>query len=263
MPTVIPTLLALVLFTAGSGSAWAQGADDRFGIKDNSFLVEEAINQDPGIFQNIFVTTRNRAGEWEGNFTSEFPIGSLRHQISFTVPYSSAASVTAVGDAMLNYRFGVSDGSGRAPAFTPRLSLIVPTSAARRDWGSRGLGWQVNLPFSKQVDGLYFHWNAGATLMRGDLADAASDAWAASPFLAGSTIVAITPMLNLVLEAMYEADATAAGREHAWTMSPGVRVGWNIGPDQVVLGVAVPVTRGGRRDVGVLGYASYELPFVW
>jgi hypothetical protein len=45
----------------------------RFGILDNSFLVEEAFNQEAGIFQNIFAFTRSQDGAWQGAFTQEWP----------------------------------------------------------------------------------------------------------------------------------------------------------------------------------------------
>jgi hypothetical protein len=45
------------------------------------------------------------------------------------------------------------------------------------------------------------------------------------------------------------------------TVSPGFRLGWNVGEQQIVIGVGVPVTRGDRHDTAVLGYLSYERPF--
>ena len=53
MAVVIIFLAALLASTAAPAAAQAPPASP-FGITDNSFLIEEAFNQDPGVFQNIF-----------------------------------------------------------------------------------------------------------------------------------------------------------------------------------------------------------------
>lgn len=215
-----------------------------FGIEDNSFLVEEAFNQDKGIFQNIFVFSRSHTGSWNASFTQEWPLGGQRHQVSFTIPYARENGTGDVGDVFLNYRLQVWTGDDRRPAFSPRLS-----------WTRHG--WQANLPLSKRFNRLYVHANAGSTWLHD-----ASEGWGSTPFVAGSAMVAVRPMLNLMLEAYSEWRPNGAGaHDRAVTISPGVRGGWNVGDAQFVLGLAAPITRGAVRDHGVLGYVSYELPF--
>jgi hypothetical protein len=74
-------------------------------------------------------------------------------------------------------------------------------------------------------------------------------------------------MINLMLESVlgFQAGDTPGGvtRTRAFTVSPGVRGGWNLpGDTQVVIGAAVPVTESsGTRSVAVFGYFSVELPF--
>ena len=73
--------------------------------------------------------------------------------------------------------------------------------------------------------------------------------------VAASGIWRVAPMLNLMLEGVVEVDESA-------TLSPGFRRGWNFGERQLVLGLAVPVTRAeGRWSPALLTYFSYELPF--
>ena len=60
-----------------------------FEILDNSFLVEEAFNQEAGVFQNI-VTAARADASWELGFTQEWPVGTQRHQLSYTAPFVSA-----------------------------------------------------------------------------------------------------------------------------------------------------------------------------
>ena len=255
---------------AGGGRVAAQGAPgtpsvpapSRFGITDNSFLIEEAFNQDPGIFQNIFVMARNRDGVWDGSFTQEWPVASQRHQVSFTLPFSAASNAAALGDLAVNYRLQVTTGEGRLPAFSPRVTVLAPTSAERRSLGGNGIGWQFNLPLSKEAGRMFFHANAGTTLLPEESTETAARAWSKTPFAGGSAIAAITPMFNLMLETLVVWERVADRRETSVTLSPGFRTGWNRGDRQIVIGLAVPITRGDRHDTAVLGYLSYELPFV-
>ena len=88
-----------------------------------------------------------------------------------------------------------------------------------------------------------------------------------SPFLAGSAIVRLQPMLNAMLETVLIFDElpTVVGtvRDKSFTLSPGVRGGWNFGDKQLILGFAVPITWTGGEDADTAAffYLSYELPF--
>jgi hypothetical protein len=96
-----------------------------FGIIDNSFLVEEAFNQDAGTFQNILSWTRNQSGEWEASFTQEWPVLVTRHQLSYSVPLSGGAGAGVhLGSVQVNYRYQAANEGPRNPAFAPRVSVI-------------------------------------------------------------------------------------------------------------------------------------------
>src|SRR5204863_5538442 len=65
------------------------------GIMDNSFLIEEAYNQEDGVVQHIFTSAygvdrlsspKRRA--LDSSFTQEWPAYGQAHQFSYTVPYS-------------------------------------------------------------------------------------------------------------------------------------------------------------------------------
>jgi hypothetical protein len=232
----------------------------RFGIPDNSFLIEEAFNQEKGIVQNTVIFQRTKSGNWDAGFTQEWPIGTERHQFAFTIPFGAAdAGRTALGDAEVSYRLKITGDGPRFPAMTPEVALIVPTSAERRSAGWHGAGWAVSVPFSKELNYLFLHVNAGNEWLRAD--DGAGN-WETTPYLAGSVVVAVRPMLNVMLEAYNEWAPGHDGRERSTTISPGVRFGWNTATDtQLVLGVGMPITRGAVHDRGILLYCSYELPF--
>ena len=227
---------------------------------DNSFLVEEAYNQEARIFQNIFGFTR-QSGDWVMTFTQEWPLRGQRHQFSYTLAADSVEARAGVGDVFLNYRFqALEEGPGR-PAFSPRLSVIVPSGRVEAGGGYGGI--QVNLPVSKQRGDFHFNANGGFTwLPRGEQEDLAS------PFLSGSAIYRLRPMLHLMLESVlgFRADDSplgSVGLTRSFTVSPGVRGGWNLAEDtQLILGAAIPFTRTeGETSAGIFVYLSYELPY--
>jgi hypothetical protein len=268
---VVCLVLAPVSTALAQTTTTASTAVRPFEVSDNSFLVEEAYNQEPGIFQNIFGWTRAQGGGWEGSFTQEWPAATMRHQLSYTIPFDGGAGSSAqLGDVLLHYRYqALEDGAGR-PAFSPRVSVILPTD--RRDNASHRPGMQVNLPFSKQVRDMALHGNAGSTWQRVSSPGVTPgveprSVWTSAPLLAGSVIWRATPMFYPMIETTMEfepsvdADARVT-HERVLTISPGFRRGWDVGDAQVVVGAAVPFTRqGGETTRALLTYFSYELPF--
>ncbi|MGB7217256.1 MAG: hypothetical protein WBD07_00475 [Vicinamibacterales bacterium] len=239
-----------------------------FEITDNSMLIEEAFNQEPGIFQNIFGFVHS-GSSWDAAFTQEWPLGTQKHQISYTVPFASLAGQRGVGDIQIHYRYqAVTEGPGRA-AFSPRFTVILPSGNADKNLGSGVIGWQVNLPFSKQRNDLYFHANGGFTHLAGVDSGAvpADEVSLLTPHLAASGIWRIRPMLNVLVENVFEwaqeVDGPGTtGRTAAFTVSPGARGGWNLGDHQLIVGLAAPLTwSDGAMDAGVFVYLSHELPF--
>ena len=259
--------LFVCLVVPVSASGQAPGAPEPFRITDNSFLVEEAFNQEHGIFQNVFGAARI-GGSWSGAFTQEWPLGTQAHQLSYTVSYLQAARHNGAGDTLITYRYQATmEGPGR-PAFSPRISVVIPTGKSHNGLGNGSAGLQFNLPFSKQTGDWYWHGNAGLTwLPQAKTPDPARRDSLTSPFLAGSAIYRVRPMFNLMLESVVTFDETIADigtvREKGLTLAPGVRAGWDVGDQQLVAGFAVPMKWSGGGSVsGVFLYFSYELPFL-
>lgn len=261
-------LLLLVLMPAYGQQSPAATPDPArpFEILDNSFLVEEAFNQEAGIYQNIVGFVRGSEG-WELAFTQEWPVGSQSHQLSYTLPFEGLDGTgNGFGDAMLNYRLQVVTETARRPAFAPRLSLIFPTGGSRD--GADTTGYQVNLPFSKQAGDLYFHWNGGFTAQPGvHLPERGDHVTLFTPHASLGTIWRARPLFHVMLEAVFESEESVAGtatteRAGLLTLSPGFRVARNLHDRQLVLGAALPITfHDGGSDGGLFLYFSYELPW--
>jgi DtxR family Mn-dependent transcriptional regulator len=239
-----------------------QPAAEPFRISDNSFLVEEAFNQEAGIFQNIFNAAHGDHA-WASTFTQEWPLGSQTNQFSYTLGWANSGKFE-LGATLLNYRYqAMLEGPGR-PAFSPRLSLVLPTGSASED-DADATGLQFNLPFSKQRGDVYWHGNAGMTWFPS--ANVAGEHRSfESPFIAGSAIVRLHPMFHAMLETVLNftelPSESGTRREDLFTLSPGVRGGWDIGDQQLIFGLAIPMTWGsGRQETAGFIYASYELPF--
>jgi hypothetical protein len=248
-PVVFAT--ALVALAAPAATAFAQSAQTpapspiKWEILDNSFLVEEAFNQERGVFQNIFTWTRGRDRTWDATFTQEWPVPGMTHQLSYTVPLSGTGTASGLGDVMLNYRYQWREGGDGRPAIAPRFSVILPTGRESDGLGAGTAGLQINLPLSQQFGNVFVHANAGFTWQGDDR----------TPFVSGSGIWRVAPLFNLMLEAVVDGD-------DAVTVSPGARQGFNISTHQLVVGAAVPITRAsGRTTTSLFTYLSYELPF--
>src|SRR6478736_4273243 len=80
------TLLSILLLSCIPAVVQSQGSSPP-GIQDNSFLVEEAYNQEFGVVQHISSFTRFwDSKDWVYTFTQEWPVpGNERHQLSYTL----------------------------------------------------------------------------------------------------------------------------------------------------------------------------------
>ena len=256
-----------------TGSAGAEEKDPRpaAGIQDNSFLLEEAYNQEPGVVQHI-QSLRRVQRNWEYSFVQEWPLGTQDHQISYTIPYSwirneEGLRKHGIGDVMLNYRPQVWYESATRPAFTPRFSLIVPTGSAAKGTGDGSFGLQTNAAFSKIVsDRVTLHANLGATHLF-NVGGHSPTSFNAG----GSAIFAVTRDFNLMLETRIDweqsvNDNRELERTTMFTVSPGARYALNF-PElsnlQVVMGLATPIlfAQRAKPDYGILFYLSFEHDF--
>lgn len=242
-------------------------------IQDNSFLIEEAYNQERGVVQHINTFQRLRGGEWGYTFTQEWPAPSQRHQLGFTVPLSRVTnpdgSSTGIGDVALNYRYQAGRIEGARSAFAPRLSLLLPTGASGKSLGAGGFGAQVNLPFSVELPhSLVAHSNAGATFVP-DARNALGEKARTTDYNLGQSLIWLAhPKINLMVEAAWTSDQEVTGsgkavRSTGTVISPGIRGAIDFASGlQVVPGLAFPIGVGpSRGERSVFFYLSFEHAF--
>jgi hypothetical protein len=238
------------------------------GIQDNSFLVEEAYNQEAGVVQHILsvpASFMHRENEVTPTFTQEWPVFSQTHQLSYTVPYTFSEKENGFADVRLNYRLQALFEGERTPAFAPRFTLVIPTGDADKGLGNDRLGYEINLPFSKIVNNRWtVHFNAGGNIFPDvhghDLTNY---------FLGASAIYAVSKDFNLMLEsvAAWQEDVNRAkkvNRTVSALISPGARYAFNLPHDtQMVVGLGLPIgLTSDSPDFGLFFYFSFEHPFL-
>src|SRR5215470_3210132 len=102
------SVLALAFLGIGFSACFAE--DKPVSIQDNSFLIEEAYNQEKSIVQHINTFTYyTDSHDWAYSFTQEWPMGGQRHQFSYTLssvrPGAFSSHGPGFGDALINYRY--------------------------------------------------------------------------------------------------------------------------------------------------------------
>src|SRR6266487_1915006 len=223
-------LLAGAAATAAGQTASAEKVPAQF-IQDNSFLIEEAYNQEPGVVQHINSYLRTHpGGVWLATFTQEWPVPKETHQLSYTVAYQSldrdSGGARGLGDLALNYRYQLVGSGDSAVAVAPRFTLLFPTGDDRKGLGNGAPGYQISIPMSTVLSERFVaHWNAGATWTprARDSLGRRADTTAAN--LGQSTIFHVMPTLDLMLEIVWTRTQSVAGagrtvEDRAFLLSP-------------------------------------------
>jgi hypothetical protein len=243
-------------------------------IQDNSFLVEEAYNQEDGIIQHIsFFQRLANSKDWVYTFTDEWPLRTQKHQFSttFAATHSGDFGGEGMGDTLINYRYQLIGSGETRVAMAPRLSLIVPSGDSVVGRGFGGTGLQTNLPVSIVISKkLVTHWNAGATWIPNAKNSAGDKAQVIAVNLGQSFIWQFSNRINGMLETVWTSGEDIVGRGKTVRnqdifISPGVRWAYNFKSGlQIVPGVGVPIGVGpSSGEKGIIGYLSFEHPFAW
>jgi hypothetical protein len=242
-------------------------------IQDNSFLIEEAYNQEDGVIQHVSCFQKLTTGDWAFAQTDEWPLRSLKHQLSVTVAATHAgdfpASGAGWGDTFINYRYQLLGTGETRLAVAPRLSLLLPSGNQVMGRGIGGPGLQTNFPLSLVVNRyIVTHWNVGATWVPQAKNERQQKATAISTNVGQSVVWLIKPRFNALVEILWTSNAEVVGagrttQQHDLYVSPGIRWAYNFKSGlQIVPGVGLPLGVGpSGGDRGVIFYLSFEHPY--
>jgi hypothetical protein len=245
-------------------------AEESKKIQDNSFLLEEAYNQEDGVVQHIQVFQYlKKSKSWQYTFTQEWPVPKQAHQLSYTIPVmhtSDPTNSSGIGDIALNYRYQAVFKDHIA--LSPRLSVILPTGDYKKGHGTDSVGIQANIPLSVELsDKFVTHWNLGATYTPQSRESGGAKADTTGFNYGASLIYLVSENFNLMLEAAGNANESVQpdGSKQAsntFFINPGVRFAINFKSGlQIVPGVSMPIGVGpSKGEYGGLAYLSFEHP---
>lgn len=240
------------------------------GIKDNSFLIEEAYNQEAGVVQFIQTYQYMDPGQ-EGtySFTNEIPITDEKHQFSYVIPVtkqSTGDEETQVGDILLNYRYQLINTD--LIAMAPRFTLIVPTGDYKKDFGTGAVGFQFNQAVSLTLNDKWSnHWNAGFTYTPDAKNTLGETASLVGVNFGTSVVYSMTPKTNFLCEFVFGNAETVISQDSKGSYStyyvvPGIRTAFDVGQEtEVVPGIGALLGVGPsapEHEQGVFVYLSIE-----
>jgi hypothetical protein len=265
-------LLLIMVFAVSQALAQGNSPPPPKPIQDNSFLVEEAYNQEYGVVQHISTFMRQwNSKDWVYTFTQEWPAPGIRHQLSYTLAYqhSGAFGGSGIKNVLLNYRYQMIGSGQTRIAFAPRLSALFPTGDSRLARGAGGFGLQTQLPLSVVLTPkLVSHWDAGATFIPHAQDSLGNHAFSAGYNLGQSFIWLAKPRFNLMLETVFGSSQLVIGSSRTeWGrylyLNPGIRWAYNLKSGlQIVPGIAAPLGLGpSQGERGMFLYLSFEHPF--
>jgi hypothetical protein len=245
-------------------------AEEPKKIQDNSFLLEEAYNQEAGVVQHIqsFMYLK-KSKDWIYTFTQEWPVPKETHQFSYTIPVvhmTDPTNSSGIGDIALNYRYQAVLKDHIALA--PRFSVILPTGDYKKGHGTDSVGLQTNIPLSVELtDQFVTHWNLGATYTPSSRESGGAKADTTAFNYGASVIYLASENFNLMLEAAGTSGESVkpdGSKQQANTffINPGVRFAINFKSGlQIVPGISMPIGVGSSAgEIGGLAYLSFEHP---
>ena len=249
-------------------------------FEDNSFLLEEAFNQETGVIQNIFnfYWDSFKSKNINLSFTQEIPLSNVSHQLSYTLSYAQTKDqrgipVSGFGDMSISYRPMVW-GEKKWAMVIPRFTVILPTGSAKDGLGSGALGGQINIAVTKRLSRkVVTHYNMGLTYFyhydryedlnqKIELTDEKNLMF---KNLGTSIIWYPTRHSNLMLEYLSNFTSTIEqngliSHSHQQIINPALRFCIDNGRMQVVPGIGLPLRfeNGNYQDTGIFFYLSFE-----
>lgn len=235
-------------------------------IEDNSFLVEEAYNQEAGVVQFISVWQKQgKSNDWSYTFINEIPVVSQAHQFSYEVPISHVSNDNIVrgGDIKFNYRYEFQRSD--VVVATGRLSAAAPTGDYKSGAGQGSTSYEASLISSIKIGSSWVqHWNLGAGITPKNKLPNDVTSGTSKYFVGLSNVYLFSDNLNFMLEFLGTISEETIGMDlnewgSAFLLSPSLRYAIDIENWQIVPGIAFPVGLGpSAGENQFLGYLSIE-----
>lgn len=241
-------------------------------IEDNSFLLEEAFNQEWGVYQFIQEYQVNQKTKgYEYSFENEIPITDKTYQFSyeFTRAREDGSGAGNIGDATLNFRWQPMNKDGILLA--ERFGLIVPTGNVNKGGGNGVFGLEFMQAATLTVrDNVMNHWNMGFSVLPNAKSQGIQKRGTLTAFTAGSSLIWLcNDSFNLLLEGLLQSGQSmlSDGSKEigtSFTINPGARFAIDLDykETQIVPGISFPTEiLNNRTEHGVLVYLSIEPKF--
>lgn len=242
-------------------------------IEDNSFLLEEAFNQEYGIYQfiQVYQTPTQKRDNYDYSFENEIPLTDKVHQLSYEIPMANTDSSNrgGVGDMVLNYRWQPLNKDGFLLA--ERFGLITPTGSVKNGTGSGAYGFEFTQAATLTVnDRLINHWNLGFSMIPNAKTSAHNFKRTVSSYSAASSLIyLLSDNFNLMLESVISStqQVDEFGQKSALTsviLNPGMRFAIDLDykETQIVPGISFPVdVINAPTERSILVYLSIEPKF--
>ena len=266
-------ILAVLMMMSFAGYLLAQGEYPE-PISGNTFLIEEAFNQDARVVQHILKFSFTRPSDENLIFfAQEWPLFSHDHQIGFSFSYfwlkKDENPYFLFGTLTLDYRYQLLD-DGNWAAMAPRISLVVPH---RKNYPYGNIGYQLNMPVSKRVhDKWIVHVNAGVMLQPKVDVNLPEKKNIYSYHAGAGLFWLLHPKFNITLEWLSEFrdeydwdedwDEEIKKNKSIHWINPGVRFAFRVGPVEFVPGFCVPLqVHGKKKPKTAYLSVSMEHPF--
>lgn len=242
-------------------------------LQSNGLLVETAYHQESGELQHTFSMSRTNRRSWSSVFTEEIPLGSDKHQLSFSLPAqlvkNDSESFRGVGDAKFEYSYFLYGNNSSKVTFAPGFGVSVPTGSVRKELGAGAPGVSAKLPVSVML-GKQFASNSTFEMSytRRAKNDEGERANLVGYEFGQSFVWFAKPKLNFLVEAVWERSPEIIGDdrrkyEQELYLNPGVRWAHTFKNGLMIIpSVGVPIGIGASRgERGIFLSVAFEHSF--
>jgi hypothetical protein len=236
-------------------------------LQSNDFLVDTAYLQEENELQHTFTFSRTNHSNWSAVFNEEIPLGSEKHQLSFSLPAQFVGNGPdrhkGFGDARLEYNYGLIGDSASRLTISPGIGISLPVGSSRKELGA---GLIFKLPVGVMLTSRFgSNSSAELTYTRSAKNGEGQRADTVGYEIGQSFVWFAKPKLNFLVETVWERSQEVIGHrsvknEHEFLVSPGVRWAWVFKRGLIVSpGVAAPIGVGpSRGERGIFFYIAFE-----